>query len=92
MMSTTGRMPVMAAPTPMPAMPASEIGESITRSRAKFLHQSRQNFERRSRFGDVFTDDEHRRIAAHFFGKRFVDRLAEGDFARSGLWFCMTQA
>src|SRR6185503_3249845 len=31
MMSTTGRMPVMAAPTPMPAIPASEIGESITR-------------------------------------------------------------
>src|SRR5664279_1708951 len=32
MMSTTGRMPVMAAPTPMPVMPASEIGESITRA------------------------------------------------------------
>src|SRR6476469_9877685 len=31
MMSTTGRMPVIAAPTPIPAMPASEIGESITR-------------------------------------------------------------
>src|SRR5712691_2639081 len=32
MMSTTGRIPVIAAPRPMPAMPASEIGESITRS------------------------------------------------------------
>ena len=32
MMSTTGRMPVIAAPTPMPVMPASEIGESITRA------------------------------------------------------------
>src|SRR5262245_51725572 len=32
MMSTTGRMPVMAAPTPIPVIPASEIGESITRS------------------------------------------------------------
>src|SRR5262245_34528749 len=32
MMSTTGRIPVMAAPTPIPAMPASEIGESITRA------------------------------------------------------------
>src|SRR5215471_13479233 len=31
MISTTGRIPVMAAPTPMPLMPASEIGESITR-------------------------------------------------------------
>src|SRR5919197_1948107 len=32
MMSTTGLMPVMAAPSPMPVMPASEIGESSTRS------------------------------------------------------------
>src|SRR4051794_34831026 len=31
MMSTTGRMPVMAAPRPRPAIPASEIGESTTR-------------------------------------------------------------
>src|SRR6266851_1041126 len=31
-MSTTGRMPVIAAPTPSPVMPASEIGESITRA------------------------------------------------------------
>src|SRR6516162_6618815 len=28
MMSTTGRRPVIAAPTPRPVMPASEIGES----------------------------------------------------------------
>src|SRR5580693_7708060 len=32
MMSTTGRRPVIAAPTPMPVKPASEIGVSITRS------------------------------------------------------------
>src|SRR5690348_9308367 len=32
MISITGRMPVIAAPTPMPAKPASEIGVSITRS------------------------------------------------------------
>src|SRR5579862_3984290 len=32
MMSTTGRRPVMAAPTPMPVKPASEIGVSSTRS------------------------------------------------------------
>src|SRR5437868_5029336 len=31
MMSTTGRIPVIAAPTPSPVIPASEIGESITR-------------------------------------------------------------
>src|SRR5436309_3372983 len=32
MMSTTGRMPVIAAPSAIPVMPGSEIGESITRS------------------------------------------------------------
>src|SRR5215471_1881639 len=32
MMSTTGRMPVMAAPSAMPVNPGSEIGASITRS------------------------------------------------------------
>ena len=32
MMSTTGRSPVIAAPTPRPVIPASEIGESSTRS------------------------------------------------------------
>src|SRR5712692_2541313 len=32
MMSTTGRIPVIAAPTPKPVKPASEIGVSITRS------------------------------------------------------------
>src|SRR5438552_1529150 len=32
MMSTTGRSPVIAAPTPSPVIPASEMGESSTRS------------------------------------------------------------
>src|SRR5258708_12733642 len=32
MMSITGRIPVIAAPTPTPVNPASEIGVSITRS------------------------------------------------------------
>src|SRR3954454_18281382 len=32
MMSTTGRIPVIAAPTPRPVIPGSEIGESSTRS------------------------------------------------------------
>src|SRR5712672_2485822 len=32
MISTTGRIPVIAAPTPTPVNPASEIGVSITRS------------------------------------------------------------
>ena len=44
---------------------------------AEFFHQPGQHFERRARFGDIFADDKDRRIAAHFFGQRFVDRLAQ---------------
>ena len=54
MMSTTGRMPVMAAPTARPVKPASEIGESITRSRAEFLDQPGEDLERRAGLGDIF--------------------------------------
>src|SRR5207248_63432 len=36
MMSTTGRIPVIAAPSASPVMPGSEIGESITRSGPNF--------------------------------------------------------
>jgi hypothetical protein len=32
MMSTIGRIPVIAAPTPMPVKPASEMGVSMMRS------------------------------------------------------------
>ena len=34
--STTGRLPVIASPTPMPTKPASEIGVSRTRSGPNF--------------------------------------------------------
>ena len=81
MMSTTGRIPVMAAPTPMPVMPASEIGESITALSAEFFHQTREHLERRPRLGDIFADDEHSRIAAHLLRQRLVDGLGEGDLA-----------
>ena len=52
---------------------------------AEFFHQPRENFERRAGFGDIFADDKNRRIAAHFFGERFVDRLGEGDLTRTDL-------
>ena len=50
---------------------------------AELFHQPGQNFERRARLGDIFADDKHRRIAPHFFGQRFVDRLAKGDLAHA---------
>ncbi len=48
---------------------------------AEFLHQPRENFERRAGFRNVFADDKNRRIPAHLFGEGFIDRLGEGDFA-----------
>ena len=42
---------------------------------AEFLHQTRQHFERRSRFRDVFPKNAHARIAAHLFRERFADGL-----------------
>ena len=68
-------MPVIAAPTAMPVKPGSEIGVSITRCSAEFLHQARQYFERRARFGHILADDEHARIATHFLGERLADRF-----------------
>ena len=82
MISTTGRMPVMAAPTPMPADAGfgdRRIDHALC---AEFFDQARKHFERRARLGDIFADDENRRIAAHLFGQGFVDRLGEGDLAR----------
>jgi hypothetical protein len=48
---------------------------------AKFLHQARQNFERRSCFGHVFAENAHARVAPHLFGKRFSHRLRKCHFA-----------
>ena len=60
MMSTTGRMPVMAAPTPMPAYAGLGDRRVDDALGAEFLHQPDKHFERRARLGDVFADDEHR--------------------------------
>jgi hypothetical protein len=55
---------------------------------AEFFHQPRQHFKRRARFGNIFADDKHRRIAPHFFGEGLIDRLAKGDFAGGAAFFC----
>ena len=85
MMSTTGRRPVIAAPTPMPVNPASEIGVSNDALGAEFFDQSGENFERRARFGDVFAENAHARVASHFFGQRFSHRLRKCQFDASGI-------
>ncbi len=81
MMSTTGRMPVIAAPTPRPVNPGSEIGVSITAVRAELLHQPGQHLERRAGLGHVLADDEDAGVAAHLLGERFADRFGERQFA-----------
>jgi hypothetical protein len=75
-MSTIGRIPVIAAPTPMPVNPGSEIGVSNTRG-TKLLNEAREDLEYRPRFGDVFTAHENARVAPHFFGDRFADCFAQ---------------
>ena len=81
MMSITGRMPVIAAPTAMPVKPASEIGVSSTRLGAELFHQAGEHFERMARFGDIFAQNKDARVAAHLFGQRFADGLRQGQFA-----------
>ena len=58
MMSTTGRIPVIAAPTPIPVIPASEIGESITRRGTELLDQPEQHLEGRAGLGHILADHE----------------------------------
>ena len=84
MMSTTGRIPVIAAPTPIPVIPASEIGESMMRSGPNSSTRPEQHLERRAGLGDVLADDEDRGIAAHLLAQRLVDGLAERQLAHAG--------
>ena len=76
MMSTTGRRPVIAAPTAIPVKPASEIGVSSTRSGAEFIDQPGEHLEYGARFRNVFAANEDARIAPHLFRERFADRFA----------------
>ena len=50
---------------------------------AEFFHESREHFERRSRLGNVFAENTHTRVAAHFLGQRLAYRLRKCEFT---LW------
>ncbi len=67
----------------MPVNPGSEIGVSITRSLPNSSTRPDKHLERRARFGHVFAQDAHARIAAHLFGQRFADRLAQRSIRES---------
>ena len=84
MMSTTGRKPVMAAPTARPVKPASEIGVSMTRSLPNSSTRPFTTLNGVPGFGDVLTEQDHVAIAPHLLRERLANRIAESDVARTG--------
>ena len=59
MMSTIGRSPVTAAPTPRPMIACSLIGVSTTRSLAELLLQAGVGLEHAAERADVLAGAEH---------------------------------
>src|SRR5208283_5074984 len=49
--------------------------------RAKFFHQSGENFEGRTCLRNILADDADARVTAHFFSQRFPHRLRKCNFA-----------
>ena len=84
MMSMTGCMPVIAAPTPMPVMPGLGDRGVDDPLRAELLDESSEHFEWRAGLGNILANDEHGGIAAQLFGEGFANGLGEGDFTCSG--------
>ena len=58
-------------------MPASEMGESMTRSGAELVQQAHEHLEDGTGHGHIFTDDKNALIAGHLFGNGLADRLTE---------------
>ena len=74
-MSTIGRMPVMAAPTADAGVAGLGDRRVDHALGAELLHQPEQDLEGGAGLGDVLADDEQTRVAAHLLGDRFADRL-----------------
>src|SRR5947209_2800028 len=81
MMSTMGRMPVIAPPTPRPVIPASEIGESMTRPGPNSSTRRDKHLEGCSCLSHVFPDDKHSWIMTHLLGNSLANGLSKGDLA-----------
>ena len=82
--STTGRRPVAAAPTAVPAMMPSARGVLRTRVGAEGVQQVL------ALGGDAFAEHEHAGIAAHLLGEGLVDGVVEGHLV--GSWGSAPQA
>ena len=70
MKSTTGRVPVIAAPPASPTNPRSAIGVSQTRDRAVLVEQPVGRLEVSAPFADPFADHKDPRVHRHFVGQR----------------------
>ena len=80
MMSTTGRMPVIAAPTANTGEACLGYGGIQYALGPNSSTRPDKDFERSAGFGYVFAHNEYARIAPHLFGQRFADRLRERQF------------
>ena len=67
--STTGRRPAMAAPTPSPTKPASLSGVSMTRPGPNSGEQALGDLVGAAALPDPLADAEHGRVAFHLFVK-----------------------
>ena len=78
MISTTGRMPCIAAPMPAPTSAISEIGVLRTRVGPELGEHALRHAHRAAHLGDVLAHDEDVVVAAHRRGERVADGLAVG--------------
>ena len=73
MISSTGRMPLTAAPNAAPVIASSEIGVSNTRVGAVLLVQAGRHREHAAGDRDVLAEEDHALVARELL----VERLAE---------------
>ena len=78
MISTTGRSPSIAAPTPAPTKPSSEIGVSRTRSGAELVQQAGGDLVGAVEDADLLAHHEDALVARELLAQREAQRLAVG--------------
>jgi prepilin-type N-terminal cleavage/methylation domain-containing protein len=83
---------VIAAPTPTPTIEFSAYRRVSHARRPKAFDQTLRHFERAAISGDVFAQNEHARIARHFFVERFADGVGIINFAHDGNVQCKARA
>ena len=77
--SITGRRPTIAAPTPTPVKPDSQIGVSMTRLLAEVLEQPLGHLVGAVVEPDLLAHEEDARVALHLLAQGLVQRFAVRD-------------